>query len=235
VSSSLIKENIILQQLKLDLLTKMNEVSLKDFTVQDSLLFESSAELEKNYSSENNTDILSLKKNQEILNSIRKESQSFYFPRLNFNSSYVFSRNENAAGFALLNQNLGLNNGLSLTWNFFDGGKNRVATKNAQIDLYIAKMRVEQLQRKVDAELNFYRNALQEKKIQIDLERQNQVLAEELLKIILERYEQGLCTIVEVNISRQDLLSANLRQIEELYNFKLLELESKRRTGKLIR
>ena len=234
-SAALIKEDIQLNELKTSLLLLINEESLSsDFNLEDTLLF-SFPEMNtpvKNW--EGNVDLLLLKKKDDIEKNKLRLNASNYFPRLNLTSNYLFSRNENAAGFALLNQNLGWNNGLSLSWSIFNGGTNLIDRKILQINLVQSKTRQEQLSKLLSNKESTLDYAIGQKLRQIELETQNKNMADELVRVSLKKYEQGLINLVELKMVQQEAFSIYLRQIEIAYEIQILELEKKKLTGKLI-
>ncbi len=70
------------------------------------------------------------------------------FPTIGAQVSYGFNQSQAEAGFLASSQQTGLNAGVSLTYNLFGGGRNRVQRQNAALDLDIAE------RRKVQAEEN---------------------------------------------------------------------------------
>ena len=234
-SAALIKEDIQLNELKTSFLLLINEESLSsDFNLEDTLLF-SFPEMNtpvKNW--EGNVDLLLLKKKDDIEKNKLRLNASNYFPRLNLTSNYLFSRNENAAGFALLNQNLGWNNGFSLSWSIFNGGTTLIDRKILQINLLQSKTRHEQLSKLLSNKESTLDYAIGQKLRQIELETQNKNMADELVRVSLIKYEQGLINLIELKMVQQEAFSIYLRQIEIAYEIQILELEKKKLTGKLI-
>ena len=234
-SAALIKEDIQLNELKTSFLLLINEESLSsDFNLEDTLLFSFSETNTPVKNWEDNVDLLLLKKKDDIEKNKLRLNASNYFPRLNLTSNYLFSRNENAAGFALLNQNLGWNNGLSLSWSIFNGGTTLIDRKILQINLLQSKTRQEQLSKLLSNKESTLDYAIGQKLRQIELETQNKNMADELVRVSLKKYEQGLINLVELKMVQQEAFSIYLRQIEIAYEIQILELEKKKLTGKLI-
>lgn len=87
----------------------------------------------------NNSLLKQNEKNIAITEFNIKMNRANYLPSLNFNTSYAFNRTENKNlvnpfGARLINSD-GLNAGLSLSWNLFDGGATKMRIANAKIAL----------------------------------------------------------------------------------------------------
>jgi outer membrane protein len=83
----------------------------------------------------NNVRLLQARKSYEIGDFNRMINRSAYLPKLNLNSAYGYNKNfNNEASFLASSQSYGLNAGLTLSWNIFDGGRTRTAQQNIKIN-----------------------------------------------------------------------------------------------------
>ncbi|MCU0430973.1 MAG: TolC family protein [Cytophagaceae bacterium] len=163
------------------------------------------------------------------------EKKSWLAPRIGFTTQYQFVRNQNAAGFALLNQNLGLSGGLQFSWNIFNGGTLRNALQIAQLDAENSLQQWQYTRYKVALDT---RNAYSAWKMQqsiMQLEKENVSLAEESLKIIEEKVKNGLGNYLEIRVLQQSYEMAQYRAFQSLYDLKMAELEVKKQAGLLVK
>lgn len=159
--------------------------------------------------------------------------RSDYWPRLNANAGYNFIRNTNQAGFILLNQNLGLNAGISLQWNLFNGFQLRNSIRTAESMLNRQRMMLTQTELTSKTELQKALNEANAAAALVAIETNNATLAREAHAIALDRYRNGLATYLETKDVQQSLLDAQQRLINARCRYKIAETEIQRISGKL--
>ena len=135
--AALIREKTLLSDTKETLNQLLKLPVEKDFDVPDTIPLMNDYKYEdlKNNIDSKNSDLLFAKKSIDSYRAIIKENRGNYFPKLNLNANYIFSRAENAAGLTLLNQNLGLNFGFTASWTIFNGFNNANLIKNNKLDV----------------------------------------------------------------------------------------------------
>jgi outer membrane protein TolC len=231
-------------QLELQLLnakTKLNTLLNKpvdiDFITTDSIVINYSPNLDelKKEVSKSNSFILMSKQSELITQQSIKEARAANLPFVQLNGAYNFTRAQNQAGIVFLNQQAGLNAGLTAGWLLFNGTKNSKLVKERNILYLNQKYVTEQMQQQIDGQVfNSYKSYLLHKTI-VDLERQNLQDSKEVLNVSIERYKMGKTNLLETIETQKNLEDAQVRYIEALYAIKLAETDLLRANGSLVK
>ena len=182
-----------------------------DFSVETNitfnLVFDLNTLLEKakNY----NVEIQKVNKNIELSEFDIKINKSNLFPSLNLNSSYGFNKSDNDATFNYAEQfSKGLNAGLSLNWDIFDGGTTKTRIQNAKIiedNLKIQKEQIiNELERNIANALEVYNNAL----FILNAEEKNVETNKNNFSRTEEQFKLGQITSIEFRQAQLNLLNA---------------------------
>lgn len=183
----------------------------------------------------NNSSVLISMQNELIAEQSIKESRSTILPQIQLNGAYNFTRNQSQAGIVYLNQQSGLNYGVSASWLLFNGGRNSKLTKERQIRLLTQKDYTEMYKQQVDAIAYInYRNYLTNKQI-LKLEADNLQGSTELLNISMERYKIGKANLLETKETQKNFEDAQVRYINAQYDSKKSETELLRANGGLVK
>lgn len=175
------------------------------------------------------------RKNIRINELMLKENQSNYFPKLVANANYNFTQNKNQAGFILLNQNLGLNTGLTLSWNIFNGGNDARQIQNSKLSIQNSQLLFEQNKSVVELNLLKAYLAYNNSKEILKLEEENFLLAKENIVIALERFRLGSSSTLEMKAAQKSYEDAQVRLVNARYNAKTNEIELMRLNGMLVK
>jgi outer membrane protein TolC len=189
----------------------------------------------KNLILSTNSDLLVAQKKIEVSKYMIKEVKSIAYPKLNLNDNYLFSRAENQAGFSLLNQNLGLNLGLTASWNLFNGLNNVNNIKNAKLDLENNNYEYENLKSLVQLGLIKAFKKYQDDISILKLEEENKLIAKENSDLALERFRLGVSTFIELKVAQQSFQEAIVRLSDAYYNAKISETQLLKLSGGLIK
>ena len=236
-TSNLYRQKTILSELKMNLNQLLARNSDMEFEVSDSIPVEFQLKYEelKSEMQNTNTDLLFAQRNVALSNQLLRETKSQLFPELNLNANYLFSRSENQAGFSLLNQNLGLNLGLTASWTIFNGLNTNNQIKNARLQIENADYEYKSTKLQVEhALLVSYKKYQDDQKI-LALEEENTVLVKEAVTIALERFRIGASNSLELKEIQKSYDDALTRLTEARYNAKVSETQLMRLNGKLIR
>lgn len=231
-------------QLELQLLnakTKLNNLLTKpvdtEFSTADTIVVNYNPNLDelKKSVSKSNSSILMSKQSELITQQSIKEARAANLPYVQLNGAYNFTRAQNQAGIVFLNQQAGLNAGVTAGWLLFNGTKNNKLVKEKNILYLNQKYATEQMQQQIDGQVfNSYKTYLLNKTI-VDLERQNLTDSKEVLDVSIERYKVGKANLLETIETQKNLEDAQVRYIEALYAIKMAETDLLRVNGSLVK
>lgn len=167
-----------------------------------------------------------------------KINKANYLPSLNFNTSYGFNRTENENlinpfGAKLITSD-GLNAGLNLTWNIFDGGATKTRVANAKIALDNQQILLEQ--QKVNIENNL-KNTWENYKNQLFIltaQEQNVQSNQNNFDRTQERFKLGQITSVEFRQAQINLINAKTALNNAKFDAKLIELQLLQLSGDIL-
>ena len=184
-----------------------------DTNVSFNLVFELQYLLEK--AKEYNIEMQKINKNIELSQFDIQINKSNLYPSLSLNSSYGFNKSDNDETFNYSEQlSKGINAGINLNWNIFDGGTTKTRLQNSKIyvdNLHVQKEQIlNDLERNVANALEIYTNSLfiltsEEKNVETN--KRNFSRTEDLFKL-------GQITSIEFRQAQVNLLNAqsNLNQ-----------------------
>ena len=156
-------------------------------------------------------------------------------PTIGANASYDYNYQDNAAGsFIASNRTNGLNAGISLNWNLFDGGRRSVQTQNTQLALQSQLVQKEQTEQELERDVRnaweSYQNAL------FVLEVERNALATNRLNLqrTEELFNAGQVSSVEFRQAQLNQLNSTVSFNTAKYNTKLIELQLLQLSGSLL-
>ena len=182
---------------------------------------------------ENNTSLRAAAKNTTISEYDQKMVAANTYPYVSLSSGYGFSHNTYQTGTFSDQQTLGMNYGITLGMNLFDGFDQRRRMSNARIEVENSRLREDDTRNALMADLitnyeeylNFFRL--------IEMESQNLEVAYETLNIAMERYRLGELSGIELREVQKNLLEAEERLLTVQYQAKLAEISLKYISGRI--
>ena len=157
-------------------------------------------------------------------------SRDYPYVRLNGGYGYTLNKYELAANSR--RSNLGLNFGVTIGFNLFDGNRRR-ERRNASLAVENARLEREQLEQTLRADLSnlwqAYRNNLE----LLKLERQNLIVAKDNYDISRDRYLLGDLAGIEMREAQKNLLDAEERILSAEYDTKICEISLLQISGKI--
>ena len=226
----------LLENSKRNLLTLIGDTKSKNFNIETGVQFVAIPTLEVLLADiPQNAKIKQLEKALEIGEYGIKISESSYLPTLGVNTSYSW----NTGLFPETSQtvrtmNYGLNAGLSLNWNIFDGGATKTRVQNAKINQENQILRKEQVEKQVE---NFITNTYynyQNKRLVLVTQEQNLQTAERNFQRTTEMFKIGSVSSVEYRQAQLNLLNAQTAILRAKYDAKIVELQLLQLTGRLM-
>ena len=181
-----------------------------------------------------NASLLRAEQNNTLARLDYKKVCSRDYPYVKMNGGYGYTLNKYAISANSRRSNLGLNFGVTVGFNRFDGNRRR-ERKNARIAVQNARLEREQLEQALRADLSNLWQAYQNNLQMLNLERQNLVAAKENHEIAMERYMLGNLSGIEMREAQKSLLDAEERILSAEYDTKLCEISLLQISGKVAR
>ena len=171
----------------------------------------------------NNASLLKSEQNKKIAALDMKAVKSRNYPYLRLNAGYGYTLNKYEISSTSRRDNLGLNFGLTMGFNIFDGNRKR-EIKNARIAIENAQLQQEDLRQALNADLSNLWQAYQNNMEMLKLERENLIAAIENHEIASERYMLGNLSGIEMREAQKSLLDAEERILSAEYDTKICEI-----------
>ncbi len=237
VQSNYLTQQNTLREYKFTLNQSLARVAETPFEVSNSIVISYDPKLDelKKTVADSNYLLSFYKRNIRVNELSLKEYQSNYLPKLVANANYNFTQSKNQAGFILLNQNLGLNTGLTLSWNIFNGGNDLRQVQNSKLNIQNSQLLFEQNKSIIEFYvLKAYLTYNNAKEI-LKLEEENLSLAKENAEVALERFRLGGSSTLELKTAQKSYEDAQVRLVNARYNTKINEIELMRLNGMLVK
>jgi len=209
---------------------------LGSFVLNNNFEFEAlddkDALLEKAF--EQNISVLQTRMSLEISEKDMALSNSTLYPSLSLSTGYSVSSNQSDASFITENRSNGLNGGINLSYNLFNGGKSAVQRENAAIVWENNQYKVADTKRSLETQIN---NAYTtyENNIAIYNLRKSSLKVNELnFERSEEMYKTGQITGTEFREAQLNLVNAQTQLYLSKISAKLAEFELLRLSGELV-
>lgn len=235
--SDIIRQELSIKNSKIRLNRILLRASDTDFSINDSILV--NPDLSYNALLEaaraNNLAIRLAKQNRKVSEIQYREVRADRLPTISLNVDYTFTRASSEAGILLRSNNLGLVLGLNASFNIFNGRNQHRLEQNAKINILLNEQQqadlMAELERSVTELFNSYQNSL----LLAELEKENLIIAAQNVEVALERYKLGVTTFLELREVQRNVIAAENRLIDAIYQAKLAEIELLRLTNNLVR
>ncbi len=182
----------------------------------------------------NNTAIQMAARDKTLSRQDKKIARSQAYPYVSLSTAYAFSHNTFQSGSFSDQQTYGMNYGITVGLNLFDGLNQRRRVNNATIGVENSRLRYEDIENSLMADLittyNIYLNNLR----LVEMESQNLSVAYETLAIAMERYRLGDLSGIELREVQKNLLEAEERLVSIQYHAKLAEISLLHYSGRIL-
>ena len=183
---------------------------------------------------QNNTSLLIASRQQVISSLDYKIISSREYPYLTASTGYSLNYNGYEAS-TLQNQKVrGMNYGLTLGIDLFDGFNRRREKANARIEMENRDYQYREIEQEVKADLLTIFYGYENNLRLLRLEEQNLEVARENLEIAMERYKLGNLAGLELREVQKSLLDAEERLISLKYQAKIAEISLMQISGKIM-
>jgi len=172
----------------------------------------------------NNTSLLIASRNKVISEYDHKLIVSRSYPYLNLSSGYSYNFNTFSSSSTKNQTTNGLNYGLTMGLNIFDGMNQRRAIRNSSLEMQNKELRYLEVEQGVKADLiTIYSGYINNLRL-ITLEEQNLETAAENLEIAMERYKLGSLSGIDLREVQKSLLDAKESLLSIQYQAKVAEI-----------
>lgn len=223
-------------QIRLNELMAAEDMGIHFATKDTSIDVESGLLYEKllNETLEGNTSLLIASRNKTLSELDSKLVVSRSYPYLNMSTGYSYNFNTYSSGANKNQITNGMNYGLTLGLNIFDGFNQRRSIANSTIDKENKELKFQELEQGIKADLLTLYSAYSSNLKLIRLEEQNLQTAAENLDIALERYKLGSLSGLDLREVQKSLLDAKDRLLAVQYQTKLAEISLRLISGRIM-
>lgn len=208
------------------------QIALKDSVIRPNIFLDEVDLWQSTLAS--NASLLIAQKNQTLSEQDYKKVKSRDYPYVKLNAGYGYTANWYEVGATDLQQRLGLNYGLTVGLNLFDGFNRRRERRNARIQIENSQLKKQELELGLRADMSnlwmAYRNNLD----LWSLEKENVIVALENHRIAIDRYKLGELSGIELREAQISLLEAEERQSIAEYSTKLCEISLLQLSGQIL-
>lgn len=208
------------------------------FNVKNTVVLDNSLSYEKlkmNLDS-NNIQLQQISINKSISDYDLKINQAGWMPNVSASASYGVNNSDNGkVGFFQTQSSTGLNAGLNLTWDLFDGGATKVRVQNARINQKIQLLNEEKLKLSLDNQLSVFWTDYTTQQTIIENEKINVTISEKNFLKSKERFNLGQITSLDFRQAQLNLIRTQLNLLNATYNAKIAEIQLKRFAGLLLK
>lgn len=183
---------------------------------------------------ENNSSNLRARSTEKAQSYARKVAGSAFLPTLDFQAGYNYSGQENEVGLLLFQQNTGVNAGVNLQWDLFNGKVNYIRNQNARLALEQSRELKEQQELQSRQELKdaleLYRQAL----YAVDIARRNVKTSELNFERAQNLFSLGQIDNTQFREAQLNLQNSISGRNNALFTAKVAETEVLRLSGQLV-
>ena len=208
------------------------QIALKDSVIRPNIFLDEVDLWQSTLAS--NASLLIAQKNQTLSELDYKKVKSRDYPYVKLNAGYGYTANWYEVGATDLQQRLGLNYGLTVGLNLFDGFNRRRERRNARIQIENSQLKKQELELGLRADM---RNLWMAYRNNLDLwsmEKENVIVALENHRIAIDRYKLGELSGIELREAQISLLEAEERQSIAEYSTKLCEISLLQLSGQIL-
>ena len=183
----------------------------------------------------NNSTAKQYELNKALANYDVKLNQSSWMPKVSTTVSYGLNNGNYGPTSLFATQNVtGLNAGLSLSWNVFDGGATSTKVQNAKITAANQDLYKNQVELNLSNELANTWAAYLNQLLIINSEEMNVAVADQNFLKTQEQYNLGQISSIEFRQAQLNLINAKVSLTTAKFNAKIAEMQLKKLEGTLI-
>jgi outer membrane protein len=181
---------------------------------------------------EQNSQLLIYRQNQIIARKLVTINRSAYYPQLTFSTSYGYSERTDIPSGTGLNQS-DLIVGLNLTFNLFNGWRDRIDLQNAQIEAKNQDLALKDMINQVNQSLLEKYETFQKRLELVEIEEKDVKAAEQNLQLQSDRYHIGAASSLEFRDAQVNVVRARSALIVAKFQARISRLEIDQLTGRI--
>ncbi|MDB5262251.1 MAG: transporter [Adhaeribacter sp.] len=162
-----------------------------------------------------------------------KQVRANRFPTIGLNTGYNFTESQSALGFATQNSGRGLTYGVTASINIFNGFMQRRNEQNAALSIDNSQLNLDKINQSIKAQLAAAFQTYRTNLSLVKLETSNQEIAQRNLDITLEKFRLGSIAPIELREAQLNLVAAQVRLSNSMYQAKLAEISLKEIAGNI--
>lgn len=163
-----------------------------------------------------------------------KRAQGQRYPRLDLNTQYGYTNNQNEAGILLQQENQGFSGGITLRWILFDGERISAQVKNAKLAYESSQELRDKTATGVERDVKNAWGNYQNDLTVLEIERINVATNVLNFERSQEQFSRGQITSTQFREAQRNLALARINLNNARYTLKLSELELVRLSGRLL-
>jgi outer membrane protein, adhesin transport system len=220
-----LNELMVVDDLGMEFISKDSSVDVNPYLLYEKLLKETL---------EANTSLNVARRNKTISEYDYKIIASRSYPYLNFSTGYDYNLLNYSQGLYKNQTIYGMNYGLTLGLNLFDGLNQRRSIHNSEINKQNIELQYRDIEQGIKADLMTIYSGYSNNLRLIELEEQNLQTAAENLEIALERYKLGSLSGIDLREVQKSYLDAKERLLLIQSQAKLAEVSLQLISGKIM-
>ncbi len=171
--------------------------------------------------------------NERVALAAEQSAKAQRLPQLRANGAYAYNANNNKGGFFLLNQSNGINGGLTLGWNLYNGGQMRQQMAVAHLNREQASLLRQERLRTLESEITrAYIRCKTAQSFYQQAERAHEK-ASRAATLVQQRFEAGTAVLFELNDARRNEEDIRLAAEDALFRQRVAESELMALSGNL--
>lgn len=183
---------------------------------------------------ENNFELEKARLNEMIAETNVRIEKAMRYPQINVFGNYAFGRQTSETGFVEEAQNYGVQYGVSIRFNLFNGNQQNIRIQNLETEKQNQQIRTEETSVMLKSELARILNQYQSAADELQLLEESMLNAEKSLEIAREQLARGSINGFEFRQNQLAVFQIQNQIVRLKYTLKIIETDLKRITGELI-
>jgi outer membrane protein TolC len=222
-------QQLVVNQTKTDLLQLMSKKKYYAFEVEDSIMVDTSIQLNSILSFlQQNPQYLSAEQQIKINEQVVKEVTALRYPSLRMNTGYNLNRTQSDAGQFLFNLSSGPYAGVTIGIPIYNGNAYKVQKEVADFNVKNARLQQESLLNFLTADAvktyESYSTTLQ----QLEFQKTNIESSKKLINVVMQRFQVNQATILDIKAAQNSFELTGYQLVNLKFATKISEIELKR-------